>query len=115
MKENAGHSIEELSKINFFIRSQANLKSYSISNCISSSCRSDLSKKAVRVSDEFCFAYNFPPPERLDSNCVLDCVDLEMGGWEHFDVSSIPPISSDSIKARFSLIKVGHSHFFAGN
>lgn len=50
-----------------------------------------------------------------DSNCVLDCVDLEMGGLEHFDVSSIPPISSDSIKARFSLIKVGHSHFFAGN
>lgn len=45
-------------------------------------------------------------------NCVLDCVDLEMGGWEHFDVFSIPPTSSDSIKARFSLIKVGHSHPF---
>lgn len=38
-----------------------------------------------------------------------------MDWWEYFDVSSARPMSSDSIKARFDLMEVEHSHSFASN
>lgn len=58
----------KLSKIDFLIRSESKLDTYSISNCISSSYWADLCKKAVSVSNKFCLAYNLPPSKRLESN-----------------------------------------------
>lgn len=52
-------------------------------------------------------------PRKAD--CFLECGGLGAGTSQQLDVSSIRAISSDSIRARFNLMKVEDSHSSAGN
>ncbi|KAL0586709.1 hypothetical protein ABG067_003697 [Albugo candida] len=40
-----------------------------------------------------------------DSDCIVECKDLKMNGWEMWDISSIRPISANSIKERFGIVE----------
>lgn len=57
LKENAGHSVEKLSEVDFLIYREKNLAMDSIYKCISTFKRSNLCKKMVSAPDQFCLYY----------------------------------------------------------
>lgn len=40
-----------------------------------------------------------------DSDCIVECKDLKMDEWEMWDISSIRPMSANSIKERFGIVE----------